>query len=101
MHVSDRPRAGLAGVDTSTGAMQAAMNHDLEIVLKPLSRPDLGEIRIGDGVFAIGRNEQPFASYEPDVLAMLSRRHARISPIWRAATAPPRPAPAWSRRRRA
>jgi pSer/pThr/pTyr-binding forkhead associated (FHA) protein len=78
MHVSDRPRAGLAGVDTSTGAMQAAMNHDLEIVLKPLSRPDLGEIRIGDGVFAIGRNEQPFASYEPDVLAMLSRRHARI-----------------------
>jgi pSer/pThr/pTyr-binding forkhead associated (FHA) protein len=58
--------------------MQATMNHDLEIVLKPLSRPDLGEIRITDGVFAVGRNEQPFASYDPDVLAMLSRRHARI-----------------------
>jgi pSer/pThr/pTyr-binding forkhead associated (FHA) protein len=58
--------------------MQATMSHDLEIVLKPLSRPDLGEIRISDGVFAVGRNEQPFASYDPDVLVMLSRRHARI-----------------------
>jgi pSer/pThr/pTyr-binding forkhead associated (FHA) protein len=58
--------------------MQATSSHELEIVLKPLSRPDLGEIHIGDGVFAIGRNEQPFASYDPDVLAMLSRRHARI-----------------------
>src|SRR5687767_3068575 len=78
MQVANRPQAGLAGVDTGTGAMQAAMNHDLEIVLKPLSRPDLGEIRISDGVFAVGRNEQPFASYDPDILVMLSRRHARI-----------------------
>lgn len=58
--------------------MQATMSHDPEIVLKPLSRPDLGEVRISDGVFAVGRNEQPFASYDPDLLVMLSRRHARI-----------------------
>jgi pSer/pThr/pTyr-binding forkhead associated (FHA) protein len=50
----------------------------LEIVLKPLSRPELGEIRIDDGTFAIGRAEPPFASYEQDVVTMLSRRHARI-----------------------
>jgi pSer/pThr/pTyr-binding forkhead associated (FHA) protein len=78
MHVTSRPSGGLANVDVGTGAMQATMNHDLEIVLKPLSRPDLGEIRISDGVFAVGRNEQPFASYDPDILVMLSRRHARI-----------------------
>jgi pSer/pThr/pTyr-binding forkhead associated (FHA) protein len=77
MRVTDRP-AGLVGDDTRARAMQATMNHDLEIVLKPLSRPELGEIRISDGVFAVGRNEQPFASYDPDVLTMLSRRHARI-----------------------
>lgn len=78
MQVTNRPPAGLASDDTKAGAMQATMSRDLEIVLEPLSRADLGEIRIGDGVFAVGRNEQPFASYEPDVLAMLSRRHARI-----------------------
>lgn len=54
------------------------MDHDLGVVLKPLSRPELGDIRIADGVFAVGRNEQPFAHHGPDVLAMLSRRHARI-----------------------
>src|SRR5262249_1194735 len=39
---------------------------------------ELGEIRIDDAVFAIGRTEQPFASYGNDILNMLSRRHARI-----------------------
>jgi pSer/pThr/pTyr-binding forkhead associated (FHA) protein len=78
MHVTNRPSANLASDDTSAGALQATMSHDLEIVLKPLSRPDLGEIRISDGVFAVGRNEEPFSSYDPDVLVMLSRRHARI-----------------------
>ncbi len=52
--------------------------HDLDVVLKPLSRPELGEIRIDDAVFAIGRTEQPFASYGKDILEKLSRRHARI-----------------------
>ena len=68
--------------DTRAGAPPAAapraMDHDLGVVLKPLSRPELGDIRIDDGVFAVGRNEQPFAHHGPDVLAMLSRRHARI-----------------------
>jgi pSer/pThr/pTyr-binding forkhead associated (FHA) protein len=59
------------------GASQAAAGSDLDIVLKPLSRPELGEIRV-DGVLAVGRAEQPFATYEEDFVAMLSRRHARI-----------------------
>jgi pSer/pThr/pTyr-binding forkhead associated (FHA) protein len=78
MHVTNRPTSGLANDETGALAMQATMNHDLEVVLKPLSRPELGEIRISDGVFAVGRNEQPFASYGPDVMVMLSRRHARL-----------------------
>jgi len=55
-----------------------ATSTDLDIVLKPLSRPELGEIRIDGGMFAVGRTEQPFASYAHDILEMLSRRHARI-----------------------
>lgn len=51
---------------------------DLEVVLRPLSRPELADIRIVDAVFAIGRNEQPFASYPHDIQVMLSRRHARL-----------------------
>lgn len=78
MHAIERPLAGLVHDETKAGAVQATLNHDLDVVLKPLSRPDLGEIRISDGVFPIGRNEQPFASYDPDILVMLSRRHARI-----------------------
>lgn len=49
-----------------------------EVILKPLSRPELDEIRIDDTVFAIGRAEHPFASYGNDIVNMLSRRHARI-----------------------
>jgi pSer/pThr/pTyr-binding forkhead associated (FHA) protein len=78
MHAIERPLAGLAHDETKVGAAQATLNHDLEVVLKPLSPPDLAEIRISDGVFAVGRNEQPFASYAPDVQVMLSRRHARL-----------------------
>ena len=58
-------------------ASQATAASDLAIVLKPLSRPELGEIRV-DGVLAVGRAEAPFASYRDDLIAMLSRRHARI-----------------------
>mgnify|MGYP003575229349 FL=1 len=49
-----------------------------DILLKPVSHPELGEIRIEDDLFAIGRTEPPFASYPPEVIADLSRRHARI-----------------------
>lgn len=48
------------------------------MLLKPLSHPELDEIRIDDNLFAIGRSESPFAAYEPAVAAELSRRHARI-----------------------
>jgi len=58
--------------------MQVTANQDLDIVLRPLSRPELGEIRIDGSMFAVGRTEQPFASYENAILEMLSRRHARI-----------------------
>ena len=49
-----------------------------DIVLKPVSRPELGEIRIDADDFCIGRTEQPFASYGAGVANMLSRRHACI-----------------------
>ena len=48
------------------------------IVLKPLSHPELGDIRIDEDLFAIGRTEAPFMSYVPEIVADLSRRHARI-----------------------
>lgn len=48
------------------------------IVLKPLSHPELGDIRIDEDLFAIGRTEAPFMSYAPEIVADLSRRHARI-----------------------
>ena len=82
MHASDRAASGAMNEVTRAGAERApthhAIGHDIGVVLKPLSRPELGEIRIVDGVFAVGRNEQPFAHHGPDVLSMLSRRHARI-----------------------
>jgi pSer/pThr/pTyr-binding forkhead associated (FHA) protein len=50
----------------------------LDVVLKPLARPELAEIRVDDALFAIGRAEAPFASYGSNVVNMLSRRHACI-----------------------
>jgi pSer/pThr/pTyr-binding forkhead associated (FHA) protein len=60
------------------GVRQAPLVRDLDVVLTPMSRPELGEIRIDEAVFAIGRTERPFASYGNEILNMLSRRHARI-----------------------
>jgi pSer/pThr/pTyr-binding forkhead associated (FHA) protein len=48
------------------------------IVLEPLNHPELGPVAIDDGLFAIGRTEQPFAAYPPEIVADLSRRHARV-----------------------
>ncbi|MEN3365886.1 MAG: hypothetical protein V7606_3160 [Burkholderiales bacterium] len=48
------------------------------IVLKPLTHPELGDIRIEESLFAIGRSEPPFETYAPAVTTDLSRRHARI-----------------------
>lgn len=50
----------------------------MRATLKPLSHPELGEIVIEDQLFPVGRSEQPFAGYAPEVVAHLSRRHARI-----------------------
>jgi pSer/pThr/pTyr-binding forkhead associated (FHA) protein len=58
--------------------VEAPPDQQLDVVLKPLSRPGLDEIRIDDAVFVVGRAEQPFASYGSDIRSMLSRRHARI-----------------------
>ncbi len=54
------------------------VEHACAIVLKPLSHPELGDIHIEENLFAIGRTEAPFESYTPDIVADLSRRHARI-----------------------
>ena len=48
------------------------------IVLQPVSHPELDAIQIHDSLFAIGRNEAPFDGYAPEIVADLSRRHARI-----------------------
>jgi pSer/pThr/pTyr-binding forkhead associated (FHA) protein len=58
--------------------MQAPAHQAFNILLKPISHPELGDICIEDSLFAIGRTEPPFASYRPDIVAGLSRRHARI-----------------------
>ncbi len=49
----------------------------LPVVLKPLSHPELSELRIETSL-AIGRAVQPFATYARDIVVDLSRRHARI-----------------------
>lgn len=49
-----------------------------DVLLMPVSRPDLGEIRIDEDLFAIGRGEAPFAAYPTEAVSVLSRRHARI-----------------------
>lgn len=56
----------------------APAEQKFNIVLKPLSHPELGDIRIDEDLFAIGRTEVPFMSYAPEIVADLSRRHARI-----------------------
>jgi pSer/pThr/pTyr-binding forkhead associated (FHA) protein len=50
----------------------------MKVTLKPISHPQMGEIQIVDDLFAIGRNEEPFASRLGDAATRLSRRHARI-----------------------
>lgn len=50
----------------------------MKVTLKPISHPRLGNISIVDDLFAIGRNEEPFASKLGEAAASLSRRHARL-----------------------
>ena len=84
MHATDPSVRGVENEQArwAPGAEQAPAVRQpdvvLKVVLKPLSRPELGDIHVDDSVFAVGRFEQPFASYGSDILSMLSRRHARI-----------------------
>jgi pSer/pThr/pTyr-binding forkhead associated (FHA) protein len=50
----------------------------MQVILKPVTHPELGEIIIKDSLFPIGRNEPPFSGYDPQFTEKLSRRHARI-----------------------
>jgi pSer/pThr/pTyr-binding forkhead associated (FHA) protein len=68
----------MAPDDVLDGKMQAPAVQRVAIVLEALSHPELGQVRIDDSLFAIGRTEQPFAGYPPAIVADLSRRHARI-----------------------
>ena len=49
-----------------------------DLLLEPESHPAAAVICIDENLFAVGRYEAPFASYEADAVAQLSRRHARI-----------------------
>lgn len=64
--------------DATMPEMHATADQEVVIVLKPVSHPELGDIRIDDNLFAIGRTEPPFESYPSEIVADLSRRHARI-----------------------
>jgi pSer/pThr/pTyr-binding forkhead associated (FHA) protein len=50
----------------------------MQVILKPVSHPQWGEIVIEDNLFAIGRDEAPFQSFKSAIVAKLSRRHARL-----------------------
>ncbi|HEY3598249.1 MAG TPA: FHA domain-containing protein [Paraburkholderia sp.] len=58
--------------------MRATLDQEFDVVLLPVSHPALGAIRITENLFAVGRSEVPFADYPRDLIARLSRRHARI-----------------------
>ncbi|RUM93238.1 MAG: hypothetical protein DSZ28_08690 [Thiothrix sp.] len=50
----------------------------MHITLKPVSHPELDDIVIDNGLFHVGRMEQPFCDYAEKLNESLSRRHARI-----------------------
>ncbi len=50
----------------------------MQLILKPIGHPELGEIIVNDTLFAVGRHEKPFDGYDPRLVTRLSRRHARI-----------------------
>jgi len=69
----------MASEDALAVDMQASeARQRVAIVLEPVNHPELGPLHIDDSLFAIGRTEQPFAGYPPDIVADLSRRHARL-----------------------
>ena len=62
----------------SIAEVHASVGEAFDVVLRPLSHPELADIRIDENLFPIGRAEAPFDSCAPEAVAQLSRRHARI-----------------------
>lgn len=62
----------------SIAEVHASVGEAFDVVLKPVSHPELADIRIDENLFAIGRAEAPFDACAPEAVAQLSRRHARI-----------------------
>jgi pSer/pThr/pTyr-binding forkhead associated (FHA) protein len=50
----------------------------MDVVLKAVSHPEIGDIRIKDKLCLIGRHEMPFFASGSEDVSQLSRRHARI-----------------------
>ena len=50
----------------------------MQVILKPVTHDELGEIIVKDDLFPIGRYETPFSEYDTRYVEKLSRRHARI-----------------------
>lgn len=76
--MADSPSAHAADASAVTTLEPRSGGAEYDIVLKPLSHPELDDICIEDELFAVGRNERPFDGYPPEIVADLSRRHARI-----------------------
>lgn len=68
----------MASDDVPIAETELPLARRLEVVLKPVSHPELGDIRIRRDLFAVGRSEAPFDRARSEVVAELSRRHARI-----------------------
>jgi pSer/pThr/pTyr-binding forkhead associated (FHA) protein len=58
--------------------LRVTHEREFDVVLSPVSHPELGTIRIGDSLFAVGRGESPFTGYPHELISVLSRRHARV-----------------------
>jgi pSer/pThr/pTyr-binding forkhead associated (FHA) protein len=70
----------MAPGEASVAEAASVANDAFSLVLEPEAGvcAGLGAIRIDENLFAIGRNEAPFASRDEASVAQLSRRHARI-----------------------
>jgi pSer/pThr/pTyr-binding forkhead associated (FHA) protein len=73
-----RPTSSLGDDPRHSAEADTAPTRRYDVVLEPLSHRELGEIRITRELFAVGRAEPPFASARAEVVAELSRRHAKI-----------------------
>jgi pSer/pThr/pTyr-binding forkhead associated (FHA) protein len=68
----------MAQGEASVAEAGPMLHKAFDLLLEPEACPAAGVIRIDEDLFAVGRFEAPFVSYEIDAVAQLSRRHARI-----------------------